>query len=291
MNNKSIKNILNIGKNFLKDYSIESYKIDADVLLSFVLKKGDDYLISHDDEILSDLDINLFKKLLTRRISNEPIAHIIGKRDFWCDSFFVNKSTLIPRPETEVLIEEIIKFFQDRDEKLFFADFGAGTGCIGLSLLREYRNSKCFFVEKSFNAMKMIKKNARRLNFSDRSIFFNHSWAKFKIRKKLDFIVSNPPYISLSDESGIMKDVIDFEPRGALFARDSGLKCYHDILKIAQKSLKPGGYLIFEVDKNCGFIKIPYYFDLVKIEKDLLGLDRVMVLRYKGGDGFLGNKY
>ncbi len=276
--NLTIKNTLLKAKKYLENYKIESYKIDSEILLAFVLKKEKEYLISHDSEILNFEQIEQFKKLIERRTKNQPIAQIIGKKEFFGHEFFVNRSTLIPRPESEILIEEILKLFPNRDDRLTFADFGSGTGCLGISLLKEYKNSKCFFVEKSLNAIRMTKKNAKNFDVSQRSIFFNHSWNKIHIKKKLDFIISNPPYIS--PETSLMPDVEKFEPQGALFAKNNGLKCYHDILKIVQKFLKNNGYLIFEIDKNYEFIKIPTNFEIIKIQNDLLGLERSMILKY-----------
>lgn len=276
--NFSIKNILFEGKKYLKDKKIESYRIDCEILLSFAIKKEKEYLISHDDELLSSEQIQLFKKLIEKRSKSQPIAQIIGKKEFFGYEFFLNRSTLIPRPESEILMEEILKLFINRDENLVFADFGSGSGCLGISLLKEYQNAKCFFVEKNLNAMKMIKKNAKKLNVSKRSIFFHQSWDKIKIKKKLDFIISNPPYIPLN--TSLMLDVVKFEPKGALFAQDHGLKCYHDILKISKRFLKKNGYLVFEIDKNYKLIKIPSYFQIVKVQNDLLNLKRVLILKY-----------
>jgi release factor glutamine methyltransferase len=275
---KTIKDILDYGKKYLKSKFIESYKIDCEILLSFLLKKEKEYLIAHDEEIVEEKNLSFFIELIEKRAKNQPIAQLIGKKEFFGYEFLVNRSTLIPRPESESLIEEIINLFCSREEKLIFADFGSGTGCLGISLLKEYKNTKCFFVEKSYNAMKMIKKNSKNLNVSSRSIFLNQSWSNIKIKQKLDFIISNPPYIS--PDVDLMIDVGKFEPQGALFAKDNGLKCYHDILKIAPKFLKKNGYLIFEIDINYQFIKIPFNFKLIKIKNDLLGLKRVMILQY-----------
>ena len=274
----SIKNTLFDGKKYLKERLIKSYRIDSEILLSFVLKKEKEYLISHDDKMLSDEQAKLFKILIEKRSKNQPIAQIVGKKEFFSHAFLVNRSTLIPRPESEVLIEEILKLFTDKNEELIFTDFGSGTGCLGISLLKEYKNAKCFFIEKSLNAMKMLKKNAKNLEVSHKSIFFNQSWHDIQIKQKLDFIISNPPYIALKTD--LMPDVAKFEPPGALFAKNNGLKSYHDILKIAPKFLKKNGYLIFEIDKNYELMKIPNNFQIIKIQNDLLELKRVMILRF-----------
>ncbi len=277
----SVKDCLKIGCDFLRNFSIETFKIDCEVILSFVLNVDRSYLLCHDDKILSNKIVKKFFELIKKRSSNQPIAQIIGTKEFWKNSFYINRSTLIPRPETELLIESVLSFFSNKEEKLFFADFGAGTGCIGASILNEYKNSRCVFIERNKNAAKMIKKNNKNLGLSSRSVLINRSWNDFHMKKKLDFIVSNPPYISIQEKNSIMKDVVGFEPLPALFAKNHGLKCYHDIMRIAKDSLKKGGYLFFEIDKNYQSIKIPYYFELKKIEKDLLGLNRVMVLKLR----------
>ena len=276
---KTIKDLLKIGQKSLKDVVIESHVVDSRMIMQFVLDVDSVYLISHSDEIINEEKEKKFGDLIEERKKHRPVAQIIGCREFWKDKFFVNKSTLIPRPETEMLVEEVLRIFLNRTEKLYFSDFGAGTGCIGLSLLREYANSRCLFVEKSKNAMNFTKKNARSLNLSHKSVFQNLSWNHLKIRKKFDFIISNPPYIDKSKKDEMMTDVRKFEPSRALFANNCGVKAYHEIMKLSVKFLKKNGYLFFEIDSNYKSISILQDYNLIKIIDDFLNLPRVMILQ------------
>lgn len=279
---KRITDLFRCGWRILKENRIEGYGLDTRLILQFVLNVDVNHIISHSNEIVDEKNEKKFFDLIKKRQKHKPIAQIIGYKEFWKHKFFVNKSTLIPRPETELLIEEILKIFPNQKEKLYFADFGAGTGCIGLSLLNEYFNSKCLFVEKSQNAMSFVKKNARALKLSNHCVFQNTSWNNLKIQKKFDFIVSNPPYISKSRKNELMIDVVKFEPSGALFANDYGLKAYHEILKCSKDFLKPHGYLFFEIDSNYLRICVPQYYKLINIVNDLANLPRVMILQFSG---------
>ena len=282
MTNKilKIKDLLSLGRLSLKESGIESFIIDSELILANLLNKSRvDLLMNGELEVESSI-FDKYKELICRRERNEPITQIIGYREFWKEKFYVNKSTLIPRPETECLIEEVLKIYKDK-KNLLFGDFGAGTGCIGLSIMQELEDSKCFLIEKSKNAMKMIFKNANNLNLNSRAVFQNMSWNNFKLshRKKFDFIVSNPPYISRCEKSNLMRDVVYFEPSSALFANDDGLKAYHEVISISKKYLKTNGYLFFEIDKNFKRIKVPYFLKIHKVVKDLHGLERVMILK------------
>lgn len=276
----SISELIKKGSQFLKKIGIESYILDAELILAFVLKVEKIYLIINSRKLVELKDERKFFILIDERRKFKPIAQIIGYKDFWKNRFLINKSTLIPRPETEILIEEVLKSFLNKEEKLYFADFGSGTGCVGLSLLEEYKNARCIFVEKSKNAIDCNKKNARALKLSNRSVFLNCSWNNIKIREKFDFIVSNPPYISKKVKGDLMLDVKNFEPPRALYANNNGAKCYIEILKLATKFLKKSGYLFFEIDSNYPEIVLPKKYWLVKIVNDLQNLPRVMILQF-----------
>ncbi len=275
-----VKSLLSFGRLILKESDIESFIIDSELILAKLLNTSRLDLLMNGVLKVQCSIFDQYKKLIYRRKNNEPIAQIIGYREFWKEKFYVNKSTLIPRPETECLIEEVLKVYNNK-KNVLFGDFGAGTGCIGLSLMQELENSKCFLVEKSKNAMRMIFKNANHLNLNSIAVFQNISWNNFKLnrKKKFDFIVSNPPYISRCEKSDLMRDVSYFEPSSALFANDSGLKAYHEIILISKKYLKKNGYLFFEISENFEKIKVPNFLKIHKITNDLHGLKRVMILK------------
>lgn len=279
MNQFSIKTILSSAKLLLKTKEITSYNIDAELILAHTLNQNKNYLITHNDLILSSELLEKFIKLIEERINHKPIAQIIGYKYFWKNKFLVDESTLIPRPESEILIEEILKLFPHQDNHLMFADLGSGSGCLGLSLLEEYQNSIGYLIEQNLDASNMIINNTQILNLESRAKIYNMSWNDFQPLQKLDFIISNPPYINPILKPNIMKDVLDYEPHYALFAEDSGLACYHEIITLASNLLKKNGYLIFEIDENWKGIQYSKHFIQSKMQRDLLGLPRCLVLQ------------
>lgn len=274
----SIANLLIKAKNLLNHSS------EAEIILAHILNQEKNYLITHNELILSDDLVQEFFNLIKERLNYKPIAQIIGYKYFWKNKFLLNESTLIPRPESEILIEEAFKLFPHLNQPLIFADLGSGTGCLGLSLLEEYCNSICYFIEQNSNAIEIIKKNTEILKLQERAIICNVSWNDFNLNtdqsdQKLDFIISNPPYIDPDLKSSLMKDVVDYEPHYALFAEENGLACYHEIINLAYNLLKKNGYLIFEIDENWVNIRWPNNFIQYKMQKDLHDLPRCLILK------------
>ena len=180
------------GSKLLKDQNISTHILDSELLLSKSLNKSR-------EEILINLDVNInkctlidFKNYLIRRSKKEPIAYLLGEKEFWSKKFFVNKDTLIPRPETELLVGKLVNFFKKK--RITILDIGTGTGCIIISLLSEFKNSTGVAVDISSKAIMVAKKNAHKFNLTDRIKFLNKSFENL-YDKKFDLIVSNPPYI------------------------------------------------------------------------------------------------
>ena len=193
-----------------KEHNISSYQLDAELILSDIMGVQREYLITNDKVSLSDKIIDKYNIAIKRRIRNEPVAYIIGKKEFWSHTFLVNKSTLIPRPETELLVYKLVKYFKSK--KINILDIGTGTGCILLSLLKELNLSKGVGIDISSKALKVAKLNSKRLNLLNRSEFKLFDINSFKIGK-YDLIVSNPPYIPLKDIKNLSKEILNFEPR------------------------------------------------------------------------------
>ena len=189
----NIKNILNEGTNTLQKNKIPNPQLDSEILLSNLIKKNKKHIILNPKEILNSEQLEKFKSLIERRKKGEPIAYLINKKEFWKDEFFVNKDVLIPRPDTELIIEQVLKIYS-KDKQLQVLDIGTGSGCILLSILKERPNFYGTGIDISKKSINVSKFNAKQLNLTNRVKFFHSSVDNFKIGK-YDLIVSNPPYI------------------------------------------------------------------------------------------------
>ena len=236
--------ILNAHKVLTKN-QIESAGLDCEILLSKVLQKDRKYVILNSDKDLNEKNISEFKDLIIKRSLSKPVAHLTGKKDFWKHSFFVSDKTLIPRPDTEILIENILKITKQKS-RLNILDIGTGSGCILLSILKDRSDFYGTGIDISKDCIDISKINAKNLELSDRSKFFKSDVDNL-LNGKYDLIISNPPYIKKLDLKYLDKDVVNFEPRNAL---DGGLEGISVIKKIIMRSsnlLKNGGKLILEI--------------------------------------------
>ena len=239
-----ITQLLNNGAKKLKQKHISTYCIDSEILLSKVLKTSREFLIIDKYQKISNEKINEFQKLIDRRSAREPIAYILQNKEFWSKNFFVNKNTLIPRPETELMVEKIIKIFTKRN--ISFLDIGTGTGCILLSIVSELKNSTGIGIDISAKAIEVAKINARTLKLNNRVKFYIRSFDKF-FHKKLDLIVSNPPYIKTKDIKNLDIDVRKFEPNLALDGGNDGLDVIQKVIYKSRSILKIKGMLALEI--------------------------------------------
>ena len=239
-----ILDLLNNGATQLRKKNINSNKLDSEILLSKVLNKNrEDLLISLDKQVDQNT-INYFQKLINRRLLQEPIAYILKRKEFWSNSFIVNSNTLIPRPETELMVEKITKIFKFK--KIFFLDIGTGTGCILLSILQELKKSRGIGIDISSKAIQIAKINSKNLKLNQRSKFYTMSLNKF-FHKKLDLIVSNPPYIKTKDIRNLKDDVRKFEPKLALDGGNDGLDVIQKVIYKSRDILKIKGMLALEI--------------------------------------------
>ena len=212
--------IIKFGSNLLKEKKISSFILDSEILLSKILNKTREDILINLDQKISTNNILAFKEYLQRRSQNEPIAYILGEKEFWSKKFLVNKGTLIPRPETELLVDKILKIY--RDKKISILDIGTGSGCIIISLLSSLKNSKGIGIDISKNAIFTAEKNALKYKLSKRVKFINKSFNNI-FSKKFDLIVSNPPYIDSKDMKNLSDDIKRYEPRIALDGGNDGL--------------------------------------------------------------------
>lgn len=242
LNNATIVNLVAYGQEQLVSCS-DSAKLDAQILLAFVLDKEFSYLLTWPEKALTKQDKQQYLALLDRRISGEPIAYIVGVKEFWSLPFMVSPATLIPRPDTETLVELVLEQFADFDT-LHCLDLGTGTGAIALALASEQPNWQIDAIDFSLDAVKLAQKNAQNLQLSHVNIF-QSDWFSALNDRKFDVIVSNPPYIDALDENLSQGDV-RFEPESALVADEHGLGDIKHIAQQALKYLNSQGSLFFE---------------------------------------------
>ena len=241
----NIQTLLNQASKTLKQLSNTSSKLDSEILLSKIIKKNRQYLILNSNEELKKENIKSFDYLVKRRKKGEPIAYLINRKEFWKQNFYINQNVLIPRPDTELLVEETLKLF-NVNSKLNMLDIGVGSGCILLSILKERRNFFGTGIDISKKAINVARFNAKMHQLSNRVKFYNSDVDKFLIGK-YDLVVSNPPYIKRQDLKYLEVDVKGFEPKLAL---DGGKDGFSKITRVIRKTstlLKRNGRFILEI--------------------------------------------
>jgi len=243
----NLENIIKKASKTLKDYNIPSYELDAEVLLSDLMGVKKEFLILNNKTDISAEIIKKYKIAIKRRINREPVAYITGKKEFWSTEFFVNKSTLVPRPETELLIYKLVEFYKFK--KINILDVGTGSGCILLSLLKELNKSYGTGIDISKKAVQIAKKNAKNLKLNNRSKFKVFDLEKFN-NGKYDLIVSNPPYIPTKDINKLSRDITNYEPKNALDGGLDGLDSFKKVIYMSNYLLKLNGLLSLEIGFN-----------------------------------------
>jgi len=228
----------------LKNHNIHSYELDAQIILSDIMGVTREFLITNDYLTVSKRIKKKYNNAIKRRIKKEPVAYIIGKKEFWSQNFKVNSSTLIPRPETELLIYNVVKYFKNK--KINILDIGTGSGCILLAILKELQFSRGIGIDVSAEAIKIAKENSKNLNLLNRSKFKTFDINGFNVGK-YDLIVSNPPYIPFKEIRNLDRDIINFEPIVALNGGNDGLDLIKKVIYKSAKLLKKNGLLALEI--------------------------------------------
>ena len=263
----------------LKNKNIKSALLDSEILMSKVLKEDRSSMLLNSERLLSINDYNNFRKLISNRLKYKPIAYLIGKKSFWKYEFDVNNKVLIPRPDTELIIEQVLKIFKNK-RRVNFLEIGVGSGCIILSILSE---KKSFFgtgIDLSKDSIKISKKNALKLKVQNRLKLFKTDIDNFNLGK-YDLIISNPPYIKNLDLNKLDRDIIDYEPKEALDGGLDGLSKIRKIVKKSSELIKFNGKLILEIahdqKKMVEKILINNGFFVNKVVKDLGNKDRCII--------------
>mgnify|MGYP005996726525 CR=1 FL=1 len=232
------------GSKILKEKNIATYILDSEILLSKCLNTSREKILVSSEKKITKRVLADFYEYLTRRSKKEPIAYLLGEKEFWSKKFLVNKDTLIPRPETELLVEKLITIYKKK--RINILDIGTGTGCIIISLLSELKNSKGIAVDISNKAILVAKKNAYKFKSFDRIKFLNKCFDDL-YGKKFDLIVSNPPYLKRNDIKNLCDDIKKFEPRVALDGGNDGLDLIKKVIYKSKKILKINGTLALEI--------------------------------------------
>ena len=272
----NILNAINYANQQLKEKGIKTYQLDSQILMSEAIKKKKENILLNLEEEIKIKDYNRFIDLINQRLNMKPIAYLVGNKSFWKYDFEVTNDVLIPRPDTEIVIEQVIKLTKNK-LKLNFLDIGVGSGCIILSILKEKKNFRGTGIDISKKTLKICKINSNNLGVSNRIKLFKSDVDNFQIGK-YDLIVSNPPYIKNTDLKYLDKNVIGFEPRLALDGGLEGLSVIQKVIKKSSKLIKKNGILVLEMafDQKNKVMKIlkKEGFYIKKIIKDLADKDR-----------------
>ena len=270
---------IKFGSYKLKINNIESHILDSELLLSFVLKSSREQILTKLNSNIKKNKFEEFKKILSRREKKEPIAYITNKKEFWKNNFYVNNHVLIPRPETELIVEEVLKNTEINSSKSFL-EVGTGSGCIIISILKERVRCSATAIDICKKALKIAKFNAKMHHLENNINFINIDIDKIQYNK-YDFIISNPPYIKKFSLRRLDKSVKFFEPYIALEAGIDGLREIKKLINKSNKLLKINGKLIFEIGSyQCKITKKILEqngFYINKVINDISSIPRVII--------------
>ncbi|WP_315940526.1 peptide chain release factor N(5)-glutamine methyltransferase [Wolbachia pipientis] len=265
---------------FLSLYGIDAPYLTSEIVMQHVLGVEISFIVANPTYPVPISKESEFWQLLNKRAKGYPLSHIIGKREFWSNDFIVNQDVLDPRPDSETIIETVLKYYTNKKQRLKIADFGTGTGCLLTVLLKEYQYSVGIGFEKSFKACRIAYQNLKRHNLLNRARLFSSSWTKCHMQ--FDLIVSNPPYIKRS-KLKFLQDEVQKEPNIALDGGINGLECYTSIFVMLQKCLKKNCFAILEIGEDqSGIDKLVRSYGLAFLEYvyDLSGMKRCVVIKH-----------
>ncbi|HVF56319.1 MAG TPA: peptide chain release factor N(5)-glutamine methyltransferase [Pyrinomonadaceae bacterium] len=273
----------------LREAGTAEARREAGSLLTHVLKRDRAFLFTHDDERLSPEDLSVFRRAVRRRADGEPLQYITGRQEFYGLDFEVTPDVLIPRPETELLVETALELLRETESPLV-CDVGTGSGCVVVSLLKERNEARAHALDISAAALRVAERNAARHGVHERVAFrvsdcFDALRADGSKNARFDIVVSNPPYIAEADISGLQREVCAYEPRAALTPGGDGLDVIRRLVAEAPRFLESRGHLVFEIgfDQSDAVEHLidPHTWTLLDIRRDLQGIPRTGLLRLK----------
>ena len=271
-----MNNLIKKSLKKLKQKNVNNPELDLRILLKYASKKNNEIILSNLN--LDNIDIDKFKTSLQKRINRQSIAKIINNKSFWKYDFYVNNFVLDPRPETELIIEEVLNIYKNKNLKLKILDIGTGSGCIAISLAKEYKNASITAIDVSYEALEVAAKNSKIHNCGNKIqlklIDFNN------INSKFDLIVSNPPYLTNDQFDNTDPEVKNFEPKLALVGGDDGLKFYREYSNTLQNLMNKKANFVCEIGINqrqdCEEIFQNSGLNLSNIVNDLQGIERIL---------------
>lgn len=277
---------IRLSTEYLEKKKIDSPRINAELLLAHIIgcKRLDLYLAF--DRPLTEPELNIYRGLIKRRASYEPLQYIIGTVEFYGLVFKVTSSVLIPRPETELLVEKIIKELSDK-EQLNILEIGCGSGNITISLAYHLKQAQIITTDISDAALNLAKENSQKLGVAERISFIRHNILTDDLLRfsMFDLVVSNPPYVSLQSYSSLQKEILDFEPRLAVTDESDGLTFYRIISEKVSGNIKKGGKLFFEISHGqCDDVKsimTKNNFSKIEVIKDYQNIERIVFGEFK----------
>jgi len=277
---RSIAEVLREASQILESAGVPEARREAGSLLSFVIEKDRTFLIAHADDELNDAQVDQFREVVERRAAGEPLQYITGVQDFFGREFRVTPDVLIPRPETELLVEAALEV-----PALSICDIGTGSGCIALTLLCERDDARAVAIDKSPPALEVAKLNAQKLLVADRVKFVVSDCFDSLDQREFDLIVSNPPYVAAGVLDGLQREVRDHEPPIALSPGPDGLSIIRRLIQESPKFLKPNGHLLMEIGFDQGEavqrLIDANVWDLLEVRRDLQCIPRIVMLRKK----------
>jgi release factor glutamine methyltransferase len=277
---QTVQDALRHSNDVLAEAGIETARLDARLLVGHVLGMDAKAALLVNERALHDAEQERLKTLLARRAGHEPMAYIMAEREFWSLPFKVTPATLVPRPDSETIVEAVLASVPDRQKHFSILDLGTGSGCLLLSLLHELPQAQGVGIDCSTPALNVARDNAQHLQLSNRASFICADWGN-GVSKKFDLIVCNPPYIPHDEIKTLMPDVAQFEPRHALSGGKDGLESYRAIASCVPDMLKKDGTAYFEIGMNQADAVINILTEnrlqTVDIKEDLSGLPRCIV--------------
>ncbi|MFQ5787146.1 MAG: peptide chain release factor N(5)-glutamine methyltransferase [Thermodesulfobacteriota bacterium] len=279
----NLKDVYLIGKSEMQESGFDNPDFEASLLLSIALGIEKYEIYANPEKDVDYDNFKEFKMVMERRKNREPIAYIVGEKEFYSRRFVVTPDVLIPRPETEILVDKAWKIIEGIDSPKII-EIGTGSGCIALTLGCEFSNSWILGTDISYDAIKIARKNAKNLGVDHKILFMCGDMLNFLKGSTFDLVISNPPYISDDEFNRLEADVKDFEPKRALSGGLDGLDCIGEIIYGAKWILVNGGWCILEIGANQSnevtkIFQSAGYSD-ISITKDLSGIKRVVKAKW-----------